>query len=372
MRISKIELSVVHIRLKKEIFVGRRKLGYRDHVVVRIHTDDGLTGYGHTYGYGAARVLAFTIQELFEPHLIGEDPLNTERLWDKLYEYNWQVGRRGVVVRALSAVDIALWDLKGKAAGLPLYKLLGAYRDKVPIYTSGGYYREFGDRGLAELRQEMELWAARGYKAVKMRVGLAPLEEDLQRIGIAREALGTKADLMLDAELVWSDANTAIKYIKAFERDYDIYWMEGPASLDRIDLHKKIAQSVETPIATGGQMYTRWDFTHWMREGAVQIIQPDVIVCGGITEWLKIAHIADVFDIKVAPHDNWNLHASLVAAVNNGIFVEYFEAERDIKVLDRIIRNPVKPDAEGYISPPQNPGIGFEFDEDRIDDYRVE
>lgn len=371
MKITKIDTIVVHIPLKKEVFVGKRKLGFRDHVIVKIFTDDGYIGNGYTFGYGAAKVLALAINELLKPHLLGEDPLNIEHLWNIMYQRNFQVGRRGIIVRAISAVDIALWDIKCKAVNLPLYKVLGAYREKVPVYTSGGYYREFGEKGLKELEEEMSLWAKKGYKSVKMRVGLAPIEEDVKRIQIAKKALGEKVNLMLDAELVWEDAYTAIKSIRAFEENNDLFWIEGPGSLDRISMHKEIRRAVRTPIATGGQMYTRWEFLQWMEAGAVDILQPDGIVCGGISEWLKIAHISDTFNIKIAPHGNWNLHASLAAAVENALFIEYFELERDVKVFDKIVKNPVKPDSEGFISPPKTIGVGIEFDEDKIEEFKV-
>ena len=371
MKITKIDTIVVHIPFKKGFFVGKHKLGFRDNVIVKIFTDDGYIGNGHTDGYGAAKVLAFAINELLKPHLLGEDPLNIERLWNIMYQRNFQVGRRGIIVRAISAIDIALWDIKCKVAKLPLYKLLGVYREKVPVYTSGGYYREFGEKGLKELEEEMLLWAKKGYKSVKMRVGLASIEEDVKRIQIAKKALGEKVNLMLDAELVWEDAYTAIKSIRAFEENTDLFWIEGPGSLDRISMHKEIRRAVRTPIATGGQMYTRWEFLQWMEAGAVDILQPDVMICGGISEWLKIAHISDTFDIKIAPHENWNLHASLAAAVENSLIVEYFELERDIKVFDKIVKNPVKPDSEGFISPPKAIGVGIEFDEDKIEEFKV-
>lgn len=370
MKITNLETSVVHIPLQKTVFIGKRKLSYRDHVIVKVHTDAGYVGYGYTFGYGAAKVINLTIHELLKPVILDKDPIDTEKLWYEMYNTNWQVGRRGILVRSLSAVDIALWDIKAKAANMPLYKLLGGYKQRVPMYTSGGYYRE--DEDLDDLKQEMKAYIKRGYGAVKMRIGMVSIEKDLERIRVAKEALGEDVKLMLDAELIWEDANTAIKAIRAFEKNYDIYWVEGPVSLDRLKLHAKIARSVETPIATGGQSYTKWEFMNLINAEAIDILQPDAIVCGGITEWLKIAHIADAFDLKVSPHGNWNIHAHLVAAVQNSLFVEYFEAEREVKVLDKIIKDPVTPDEDGMISPPERPGVGIIFDEEKIEEYRVE
>lgn len=371
MKIKKIETVVIQIPFKSGFFVGGSKLAVRDNIIVKIFTDDGYIGYGYTDGYGSARVLSLIVDELLKPHILGKDSLDIENLWYEMYERNRQVGRRGAIIRAMSAVDIALWDIKCKHANLPLGKLLGLYKEKTPIYTSGGYYREFGEKGLEELREEMLFFANKNYKAVKMRVGLAPIEEDVVRIKVAKEALGDKAVLMLDAEFVWEDAYTAIKSIKAFEKAADIYWIEGPVELQRISMHREIRRAVNTPIATGGQCYTHHEFKHFIDAEAIDILQADVIVCGGITEWIKIAHMADVYDLKISPHENWNLHASLCAAVNNSLFIEYFELERGVKVFDKIVKNPVKPDSEGFIYPPKGIGLGFEYDEDKIEEYRV-
>ena len=238
------------------------------------------------------------IRDVLASYLIGQDPLDNERLWDAMYYGNIQAGRKGVILRGISAVDIALWDIKGKVAGLPLYKLLGGRHEKVPVYISGGYYRK--DKGLKELQEEMESYAAQGYKAVKMRVGMLPLKEDLKRIQVTRKAMGDEAHLMLDAEYSWQDAGTAIRCIKAYE-EYNPYWIEGPTELNKVLLHTEIAGAVNTPIATGGQEYTRWGFLELIRNKACSILQPDAVVVGGITEWLKVAHIADGYDLKSVP-----------------------------------------------------------------------
>ncbi|MBI4280460.1 MAG: mandelate racemase/muconate lactonizing enzyme family protein [Armatimonadetes bacterium] len=368
LRITKVEPIVVNIPLQKPVFVGTRELKDRDYLIVRIHTDEGVSGYGYTDGYGASIVQAHAVKDLFTRHVVDQDPLDHERLWERVYQANASMGRKGLVVRALSAVDIALWDIKCKVAGLPLHKVLGGYRDKVPCYASGGYYRR--GEGLPELRKEMEHWASRNMRGVKMRIGLASLEEDVRRVAAAREILGPDVHLMLDAELVWDNVTTARRYAEASE-PYNPYWLEGPFSLNRIHLHLQLASQVRVPLATGGQEYTRWGFLEWIKPRAVEILQPDAIVCGGITEWLKIVHLADAFDMKVSPHASWDVHSHLVAATPNALFVEYFDVQQDIKVLDRIVPNPVKPDADGYITPDPTPGVGIAFDEEKMGQFRV-
>jgi D-arabinonate dehydratase len=368
MKITKVEAITIHIPLAKPVWVGKRELTYRDHTLVKVHTDDGIVGWGDTYGYGAAGVISQITREILQPFLVEQDPLDNERLWDAMFYGTQTFGRKGAVIRAISAVDIALWDIKGKYARLPLYKLLGGFRSKVPVYISGGYYRR--GEGLRELQQEMETWAERGYRGVKMRVGMLPIKEDMERIRIARKALGDDVHLMLDAEYLWEDANSAIRAIKHFE-EFDPYWIEGPASLNKIRTHAEIRRAVSTPVATGGQEYTRWGFFEWIREGAIDIIQADAIVVGGVTEWIKVAHIADIYDLKVSPHANWNIHSHLVAATSNALFVEYFDPSTEIKVLDKVVADPVAP-VDGYISPPDKPGYGITYDEARIADFRVD
>lgn len=214
MKITNVEAITVHIPLPKPVWVGKRELSYRDHTLVKIHTGDGIVGWGHTFGYGSAKVMSQIVKDILQPFLLDQDPLDNERLWESMFYGTQQFGRKGAVVRAISAIDIALWDIKGQCAGLPLYKLLGAYRDKVKVYVSGGYYRR--GEGLKELQEEMERWAERGFKGVKMRVGMLSIKEDMERIRVARRALGDEAYLMLDAEYLWDDANQAITAIKHF------------------------------------------------------------------------------------------------------------------------------------------------------------
>lgn len=368
MKIRSVEAITVHIPLPRPVWVGKRELSYRDHTLVKVHTDEDIVGWGHTFGYGSAKITSQVVRDILQPFLLDEDPMDNERLWETMYYGTQQFGRKGLVVRAISAVDIALWDIKGQYAGLPLHKLLGAHRDKVEVYVSGGYYRR--GEGLEELQEEMETWAERGFRGVKMRVGMLSIEDDMERVRVAREAMGDEAYLMLDAEYLWEDANEAITAIKHFET-FNPYWIEGPTSLNKIQTHRRIRRATSTPLATGGQEYTRWGFFEWFREEAIDIVQADVIVVGGITEWLKVAHIADAFELRLAPHANWNLHSHLVAATPNALFVEYFDPEAEIKVFDKIIENPVVP-VDGYITPPDEPGYGVVFDEERIEAFRVD
>jgi L-alanine-DL-glutamate epimerase-like enolase superfamily enzyme len=272
-------------------------------------------------------------------------------------------------MRAISAIDIALWDLLGKMAGLPLYRLLGGWADTVPAYASGGYYRP-GDP-LDNIREEMASYKAMGFTDYKMKVGGAPFEVDVARVRAAREAIGSSGRLALDANNAWRWPHEAIRFARAVESD-DIWWLEEPLSPEDIAGHAEIARTLEMPVATGEIHATRWDFRDMITQQAADILQPDAGVLGGITEWLKVAHTAASFNLPVAPHWHANLHVHLAAAVHNCITVEYFVLEQDIYNFERLVTPETRlhPHA-GRLPLPQGPGLGIEFDAQAIARWQV-
>jgi L-alanine-DL-glutamate epimerase-like enolase superfamily enzyme len=279
-------------------------------------------------------------------------------------------GRRGAALRAISAVDIALWDLLGKLAELPLYRLLGGWADEVPAYASGGYYRP-GDP-LANIREEMLSYKALGFSDFKMKVGGAAFAVDVARVQAAREAIGPEGRLALDANNAWRWPSEAIRFARAVEA-YDIWWLEEPLSPEDVAGHAEIARTLEMPVATGEIHATRWDFRDLIAQRAADILQPDAGVLGGISEWIKVAHTAATFNLPVAPHWHANVHVHLVAAVSNSLTVEYFVLEQDIYNFERL----VTPDTrlclqDGRLSLPAAPGLGITFDEQAITRWRVD
>ena len=226
------------------------------------------------------------------------------------------------MLRAISAIDVAIWDAVSKEAGLPLYRYLGAYHEgTVPVYASGGYYG--GNKTLVDLSTEMRGYVEMGFTAVKMKVGMLPMSEDVERVKTARETVGPDIPLFLDANNAWPDSVSAIQAIRAFE-PYTPGWIEEPLMPDDIRGHARITDAVDTPVATGEIHATRWEFLDLIEREAAQVIQPDAGVCGGITEWRRIAGIAASHAIPVAPHWLADLHAHLVAATPNATWVEYF------------------------------------------------
>jgi L-alanine-DL-glutamate epimerase-like enolase superfamily enzyme len=271
-------------------------------------------------------------------------------------------------MRALSALDIALWDLNARSTEMPLYKYLGHWaKDSVPAYASGGYYLE--GKTSQMLGEELAVYVCQGFKAVKIKVGRLGLAEEEDRIRAAREAIGSEVKLMLDANNAWMDLPTALLYCKIYEK-YDPYWIEEPFSPDDIENHAKLGERTDIPVATGEIEVGRWRFKELLDKRAAMILQPDAAVCGGISEWRRIAQTAASYGISVCPHWFHDLHAHLVASVPNGCYVEYFPND-DVFNFRRLINQQVVT-IEGNLLLSQTPGLGFDFDEDAVTKYGLD
>ncbi|QLG63650.1 mandelate racemase/muconate lactonizing enzyme family protein [Halorarum salinum] len=366
MEIAEVESYPIKIPLDSPVSFSNRTITFRDHVITHVRTTDGLEGVGYSLGYEGAPLLAQAVETMLEPLLVGEDPRDTERLWREMYDGNIQIGRTGVMLRAISSVDIALWDLKAKAADQPLYKLLGGYADAVPSYGSGGYYRD--DKGHDGLRAEMRRYLDEGHDVVKMKVGRRSVPEEVERVAAVRDEIGPDRTLLLDANGVWETTPEAVRACRAFE-PYDPYFIEEPVMIDRVETMAEVNDAIDYPVATGELEGTRHNFARLSDTGAAGVLQPDATVCGGITEWLKIAHFAAAHDVPVAPHYNWNLHASLLGGVENGLWVEYFYRDMDVKAFDDVVAEPLGPGDDGMIELPDRPGHGVVLDEDALERF---
>lgn len=365
-RIESVSVCVVRVPLDRVTSFATRIVHARDYCLVKIRTTDGVEGLGFCYGGSAAgTIVRVTVEELLAPQLIGEESTRVEGLWERLYRDALLQGRAGSAMRAISILDIALWDLNARAVGLPLYRYLGYWpNDSVPAYASGGYYVD--GKTAKKLGEEMASYAACGFKAVKMKVGrLTPPEEE-ERVRVARDAVGPDILLMLDANNAWADLPTALLYCKRFEK-YNPYWIEEPFSPDEVDNHARLSASTSISVATGEIEVGRWRFKELLDRQGAAILQADAAVCGGITEWRRIAHTAASYGVTISPHWFHDLHVHLVASAPNARYVEFFPDDQVLnfrRLIDRQleVRN-------GELVLPKEPGLGFDFDERAVTKY---
>jgi D-arabinonate dehydratase len=367
MKITEVEAIAISIPLPAPVADAVRLITHRDHLIIRIRTEDGLEGIGFTLGYDGSRAMVSLVDAIYRPILIGQDALASEHLWAEMYRQSIQAGRRGAALRAISAIDIALWDLKGKAAGMSVMQLLGIHSTRLRCYATGGYYRQ--GQTTDELIREMAGYLEHGFTAIKLKVGKLTGREDAARMQAVRRAIGDDVEILLDANGGWSDAPAAIAAMRRLE-EYRPYWIEEPVRADNITAMARIAEALEIPVATGELEATRWGFADLVQRRAADILQPDATVVGGVSEWLKVAHMAAAFDIPIAPHYHWDIHTQLVASIPNGLFIEYFVRGSGVKMFDDLLEEPMEA-LNGYISPRTEPGFGVKFREDRIAEYRI-
>ena len=366
--IKNVEVCVARVPLAGTVRFSTRSVQAREYCLVRITSDDGHVGLGYSYAVNTSgRILAAAVEEVFGPSLVGQESLRVEGLWREMYQEALLIGRTGAVMRALSAVDIALWDLNARGVGLPLYKFLGAkVLDRVPAYGSGGYY--MAGKSNDDLADEMLAFVKDGFGAVKMKVGnLNPAEEE-ERLRTVREAIGPDIHLMLDANNAWPDLPTAMLYVARFEK-YNPYWIEEPFLPDDIDSHAELARRTPMMVATGEIEAGRWRFKEILEKRAAAILQTDAIVCGGITEFRKIAATAASFGVPVAPHAWHDVHVHLVASTTNASYVEFMPDDHIVNFRNLIdVQIEAK---DGHLLLTDRPGLGFGFDSDAIDRFGV-
>ena len=363
--IESIAVATARVPLDNVTSFATRTVSARDYGLVKVRAG-GVEGIGFCYaGSSGGTLVAHAVEDLLAPLLLGRDSLLVEGLWQRMFEETVLQGRAGSVMRAISILDCALWDVNSRAAKIPLYKYLGAAVERaVPAYASGGYYLE--GKTPKKLGQEMAGYAKAGFRAVKMKVGRMSPKEEEARVKAARDAIGPEVELMLDANNAWRDLPTAMRYMERFEL-YDPYWIEEPFFPDDIDNHARLAKLTRVAIATGEIGTGRWHFKEILDKGAAQILQTDALVCGGISEWRKIAATAASYGVTVCPHWFHDLHAHLVAATPNARYVEFFPDDQVLnfrRLVDRQLRV-----EDGNLVLPTSPGLGFAFDERALSRY---
>lgn len=361
-KIAKVQVHLVSTEVADGFADATRKVETIGYTVVRITTDKGMEGFGVTYHEVGGEATKVLIERNIAPRIIGRDPFETEEIWQEMFGYLRGVGRKGLMFCALSAVDIALWDLKGKILDIPLYKLMGGSRRKIPVYGSGGW-TSYSDE---ELVEEMTGFVKKEhYNMIKFKVGVEGgrnLRRDVERVRKVREAVGPEIGIMLDANNCW-DASTGARFANMV-KEYDIMFLEEPVFADDMPGLKKYKRSTDLPLATGEHEYTKFGARDLVLNSDADIIQLDGTRAGGFTEMLKIAAITQAWNVKFAPHAMENIHIHLISACPNGLFLErlkLFEGITANLYLDAPL--PV----EGYMYIPEDkPGLGLTLNMDFI------
>ncbi len=362
MRIESVDCDLFFIPLPQVLTDSTHgRMEYFSLATVRIRDSDGAEGLGYTYTVGKTggpSIHALLTHDV-TPLLTGEDPRRIEHLWQKMWRALHYVGRGGIASFAISAVDIALWDLKARQAGEPLWRLLGGHDNRVRAYA-GGIDLQLS---LDALRDQTQENLDRGFRAIKMKVGRDRLAEDVERVAAMRELLGPDIPLMVDANMRWS-VEDAIKAARQFS-DFDVYWLEEPTLPEDFDGHRRIQTEGGLPVASGENLHTIYEFQKLIAAGGASFPEPDVSNIGGITAWLKVARIAETHNLPVTSHGVHDLHVHLLAAIPNASFLEAHGFG-----LERFLSEPLRI-TEGYAVAPERDGHGVDFDWEQLNDHRA-
>lgn len=329
--------------------------------IVRIVCSDGSEGIGYAYtiGTGGSSVVALLNDHLL-PQLLGKSPANIEQIWRSLYFSTHATAVGAMTSLAMAAIDTALWDWRAKRNGNPLWIEAGGAQEQVPVYTTEGGWLQLP---IDTLVRESLAAQAQGFKGAKIKVGKSHVSADIERIAAVREAVGPGFEVMVDANQVF-EVGEAIRRARQFEQ-FDLAWFEEPLPADDVSGHIRLSERTSLPIAVGESLYSLSQFREYLQHGACSIVQVDVARIGGITPWLKVAHLAESFNVAVCPHFLMELHVSMCAAVPNASWVEY------IPQLDSITRSRIDI-TDGYARPPATPGLGIEWDWRQIEKLAVQ
>lgn len=363
----------------------------RTALIVQVHTDSGAIGLGEAAAYGGylESVEALILGELRQS-LMGQDPFRVERLWSQMAQRSQQRGRRGMLMMAISALDIALWDLIGQATRTPLSRLLGGYRDRVTPYASAGFYA--GGKRPSDLASEMAGYVERGFRTVKIKVGRNPdvmlnplhdmhasdyatssLDEDVGRVQSVREAIGPNVRLAIDANNAWTPS-VALQFMRRVEH-LNIHWLEEPVATEDVVGSREVAAALDTPVAGYETETGLPGFARLIEQRAVDIVQPDVIWSGGITECRKIAAVAQAHGLPVIPHVFSsaialvaNMH--FIASLPNGGLLEFDQNPNPLR--SDLLAEPIAMADDGFVHLPDRPGLGIRLNQKIVERYRVE
>ena len=368
-KITEIEVHILSVESgDRPHWVSHFIVPLANEILVRIRTDEGQQGFGVATSYTPIDAVERAVNSGIADFAIGADPLAPERLHKQLFDLTSQriANERGwskeAIIRFAAALDIACWDVMGKAAGLPLFRLFGGYRTEIPAYVTCAYYRD--GKTESELREEMHMLKSQGHRGFKAKVGGLSLAEDLDRLAIVREIIGDDCDLMIDVNRAWSleTALQAVRELPAFKPR----WLEEPVRWadDRREL-KLLAQKTDIPISSGESELTSYGCRALIDEQAIQILQFDCTMMGGFTEGRKLAGLCELNHVQVAPHHDCFIHAHIVAGSPAGCIVESFtDPERDPLQAELYLNPPRIENGILYLN--EAPGLGMDLNEDSV------
>ncbi|MBL8726106.1 MAG: mandelate racemase/muconate lactonizing enzyme family protein [Planctomycetes bacterium] len=364
MRITHVDTALLRVPLQQRTITDSQStVTHVEFLQVVLRTDQGLTGYGMNWSYTPGlRTAQVAVQENYAPVLLGKDPVFRKQLVRECFFTNHFIGRVGATRVGLAAVEYALWDLACKQANLPLWRYLGACRDRVKAYSTDGGWLSWSE---SDLVRDCVALVERGFDAVKVKLGRPDPREDLRRIAAVRKAVGPGIDIMTDVNCAWTLA-TGKQYGSRLH-EFDVKWLEEPMKPEDVTMHAELARAIQTPIAVGETLFTREAFRDYIAAGAVHYVQADATKLLGIDEWLEVAALAASYNLPVVPHTNvqHKLHVQLAAATPNCIMVENcYESlhdlwEEPIGVVD------------GHYQMPEQPGVGLQIRAAAIAAHRI-
>lgn len=364
MRITHVDTHLLRVPLRQRTITDSQStVTHVEFLQVVLRTDAGITGYGMNWSYTPGlRTAQIAVQENYAPVLVGKDPVFRKQLVRECFFTNHFIGRVGATRVGLAAVEYALWDLVCKQANLPLWRYLGACRDRVKAYSTDGGWLSWSE---SELVRDCVALVERGFDAVKVKLGRPDPREDLRRVAAVRKAVGPGIDIMTDVNCAWTLAQG--KQYGSRLHEFDVKWLEEPMKPEDVTMHAELARAIQTPIAVGETIFTREAFRDYIAAGAAHYVQADATKLLGIDEWLEVAALAASYNLPVVPHTNvqHKLHVQLAAATPNCVLVENcYESlhdlwEEPIGVVD------------GYYTLPEQPGVGLQIRAAAIAEHRI-
>jgi L-alanine-DL-glutamate epimerase-like enolase superfamily enzyme len=378
MKITRIEIIPLVRKLEEPFEGGTYRILNRYTIVTRVYTDVGIVG--EVFGGDEDQrqdLVVKVVRDHFERLLVGEDARNTERIWNKMFNYFVDLGNRSIhtldlnnhaiKMQAIACVDMAIWDALGKYYNVPTYKLLGGCYDRVPIIAIGGYYQE--GKGSADIQEEIRYYKSLQLSGVKFKVGRVSVDEDVERVRLAREAVGKDFVIVVDANQGWTPEQ-AIEFAKK-SAPLNVRWLEEPTRwYDQYESLRLVRERGGVDVTAGQGEITRYGCRDLITFGRVNILNVDVTIAGGVTEWMKIAHMADHFHVKMAHHEEAQVALHCLAAIPHSLYVEIFpNPKRDPMWFELPIQQPRIRD--GYMEIPDKPGFGIDLNKDIIEQYRA-